>query len=191
MRGVQRLVVAGRERVRHEDRRLAGGCDLPDGRPGPRQHEVDRRERGAEALRLGEHAVVGARDTAPDVVVVARPVRCRIAGPASPHVSTTNSFSACAPASAPKTPRMRPSAVELEDLARLASRAIGRERAGIGRPTTAYFAPVASVDRIGEEHPLRERRCEPVREPEVRVGLATARPGCRSDRAAKTIGPAT
>ena len=64
---VQRLVVAGRERVRHEDRRPAGGGDLPDASSPERdEHEVDGRERGAEALGLGEHAVVVAPHAAPD-----------------------------------------------------------------------------------------------------------------------------
>ena len=67
----------------------------------------------------------------------------------------------------------------------------GRERAGIGRPTTRYFCPVAAGDREREEDALGERRREPVGEPEVRVGLGERRPGSASVRAASAIGPAT
>ena len=60
---------------------------------------------------------------------------------------------------------------QLED-ARASGCGTGRERAGIGRPTTAHLRAVAGRDRVREEEPARERRREAVREPEVRVGLA-------------------
>ena len=44
-------------------------------------------------------------------------------------------------------------------------------RPGTGRPVTRYFAPSRPGDRVGEEDAPRERRREPVREPEVGVRL--------------------
>ena len=68
---VRRLMVGGRERVRHEDRRPSGGRNLPDGRPRAGEHEVDCREGRTESVGLREHAVVVARDPASHLLEVA------------------------------------------------------------------------------------------------------------------------
>ena len=64
--GVRGLVVARRERIRNEDRRPAGRGDLPHGRAGAAEHEIDGREGCAEALGFGNDAVVVTDDTRPD-----------------------------------------------------------------------------------------------------------------------------
>ena len=75
-------------------------------------------------------------------------------------------------------------------ISRASSCGTGRERAGIGRPTTRVLPAPARLERVREEEPLRERRREPVREAEVRVRLGQRRRDA-SVEAAKTIGPAT
>ena len=69
--GVQRLVVAGRVRVRDENGGRAGGRQLPDRPTGAGDREIRRRERGAELVRVGEHDVVLARHRGADPLVVA------------------------------------------------------------------------------------------------------------------------
>ena len=56
--GVLLLVIGGRVGVRHEDRRLSRGGDLPDGSARARHDEVGCRERRAEIVDERQQAVV-------------------------------------------------------------------------------------------------------------------------------------
>ena len=105
----------------------------------------------------------------------------RIGGPAFPQVSTTKSLIARAPASAPKTPSTCPS-VGSSKIARASACGTGAERAGIGRPTTRDLRAIPGLDRIGEEESACERRREPVRETEVRIGLGQRRRNAKRRR---------
>ena len=91
-----------------------------------------------------------------------------------PNASTANSFNACAPAKPPKTASTGRSG-ESPNSDRPSAFSAPRCAAGIGRPTTRYFGTVPTVDRVCEEHALRERHSEPVREPEMGVGLRQRR----------------
>ena len=64
------LVIARRKRIRHENRGLAGRSELPDGGTGARQYEVACRDRRAEPIRLGDHAVVVTTNAAAHDLVV-------------------------------------------------------------------------------------------------------------------------
>ena len=99
---------------------------------------------------------------------------CRIAGPISPNASIIGSLIERAPASAPGDEQHRAVGRQLEDLARLVLR--DRARAGRDRPADdAEARLVPALERVGEEDALRERKRQPVREPEVRVGLGERR----------------
>ena len=63
------LVVGGRVRVRDEQRRPAGGGDLPDRSARAGDDEIGGGESGAEVVRERGAAVVGARDAARALVV--------------------------------------------------------------------------------------------------------------------------
>ena len=69
--GVLRLVVRRRVRVGDEERRLAGGGDLPDRAAGPRDDEIGRGERRAELVREVEQPVLGPRRARGKLGVVA------------------------------------------------------------------------------------------------------------------------
>ncbi len=175
VRGVQRLVVVGRERVGNEDRRLARGCDLPDRRAGAREDEIDGRERGAEAVGLGQDTVVGPCDLAPHEVVVAPARRCAGSPARREPTSRRRTRSARARRRARRTRR----GCGRRDRARR-SRVPPRGRSAATAPGSGarhlVFRPrAAAVGRVGEEDSLRERRGEPVGEPEVRVGLGERR----------------
>ena len=99
---------------------------------------------------------------------------CSTAGPLSPNASTASSFSERAPARAPATSSTGPSAGR-PSCARASARGTGRALAGIARPVTTYFGGSRPGNRIREEDALGERRRQPVREAEMRVGLGHRR----------------
>ena len=98
----------------------------------------------------------------------------RTAGPAAPHASTAISLSDRAPASAPKTATTGAVRGKPEPRrALLAARAAVRDRDRA--PDDAHLRAVPARDLVREEQPPRERRREPVGEPEVRVRLGQRR----------------
>ena len=168
---VQRLVVARRMRIRDEHGRGPRGGELPDRAPRPRDGEIGRGERGAELVRRGdEHVVVPACTCAREALVVALAGHVQHRRPRVAVVSTAKSFRLRAPASAPKNAstgprsgrpkRRRPSSCDTP-----------RCSAGHRPAGDAILRSVAAGDLVREEDAPRERRREPVREPEVGVGL--------------------
>ena len=72
-----------------------------------------------------------------------------------------------------------------------AGRAPGRSPgAGTGRPVTQVAGAVAALDRERQAHPPRERRQQPVGQPEMAVGLDQHERDARAPAASPT-GPAT
>ena len=109
--GVLRLVVGGRERVRHEDRRLARRCDLPDRAAGARDAR-DRRpstpRRSGRSTGSAGSRPARAGSSAPSSR--ARPRCAASVGPTSANASIAISLIERAPASAPATSSAGPSA---------------------------------------------------------------------------------
>ncbi len=162
-RAFERLVVARRVRVRHEDRRSPRRRELPHRPTGARDREIRRRQRRAECVGRREQHVVAARDArAQRRDSRARPTRAAPPGRARrTHRPRTRS--------APARPRGRRRRRGPDR--RLAARTAPapppsphpRCAAGIGRPTTLVLAAVTPGDRVREEDAPRERRREPVR----------------------------
>ena len=175
--------------------RIAGVPAAASSQTGParaRDHEVGRGERGAELVgRREQHVVVARARAARSALEVA--LAARGAAPPGPRRRSARPRArsgSARPASAPKTSSTGPSAGRPKRAPRPRPARRRGARAGIGRPVTRYFGAVAAGDRVGEEDAPRERRGEPVREPEVRVRLGQRRrdpppPG------RETIGPAT
>ena len=168
---VLRLVVAGRVRVRDEDGRRAGGRELPDRAAGAGDREIRRRQRRAELVRDREHDVVLARHRGADALVVAlaRQVEDGRARIRRTH-RTAKSLSAVAPAIAPKkaSSGASPGARTARVPSALRHALVGAGNGPAGHPVLASV-PLRQV--VGEEDAPRERRRQPVREPEVGVGL--------------------
>ena len=192
--GVQRLVVAGRERVRHEDRRLAGRRDLPDGRAparaSTRSHGRDTPRRTARSRRPA-----GSRRAAPGSARArsrARPEMCRIAGPlGAPRLDHDLVERPWRPRARRTTTehRARPAAARRSRVPRSCGTA--RERAGNRPADDAVLRAVAARERVREEDALRERRAPAGSRARGARPPPSAPPGCRASTAAKTIGPAT
>ena len=197
------LVVGRRVRVRHEDR---GPARRPRS-PRPSRPRARRRGRRRRAPRRSRRRTAAAgspgRDTRPrSSLVVALAAEVQHGGPARRPTRRPRSRSACArPRLPPKTSTTGPSCGSPS--ARRASSRGDRARAstGSGRPTTRAL-PSQPGDRVREEEPPRERRREPVREAEVRVGLGQRgrdppqprgehhRPGDVAAAAEHDVGPA-
>ena len=119
----------------------------------------------------------------------ARRRRAGLPGPVSPNASTANSFSACAPASPPKTASTGRSAGSPKS-ARAAARSAPRCATGIGRPTTRYFDP----SRPSTAYARKTRRANGAASRFASPRWASASVsavGIPRSRAASTIGPAT
>ena len=160
-----------RMRIRDEDRRASPTPRAPRPCRPPARRRGRGRERGAEVIRRRDEHVVGAvHPRAQRARSRARRTTCSTAGPASPHVSTAKSLRLRAPASAPKNASTGPSAGRPKR-ARASACEHAAMRAGTGRPVTRYLRAVPAVDRVREEDATRERRREPVGEPEMGVGL--------------------
>ena len=152
----------------------ARGRDLPDGRAGTREHQVDGRERRAEAIGLWQNAVV----VAPNALAHAREVSLagdvenrRACLPPGVHDEIVDRARSCERA---EDTEHVPILWKLEDRACI----LLRDRYGARRDRTAddtRLPAIPVVDRIGEEESACERSREPVRETEVRIGLRERR----------------
>ena len=192
---VRRLVVAGRERIRHEDRRLARRRRSP--RPSSPTRASTRSARGVARRRSG-------RSPAIDAVVVAlharaararsraRPVMCRIAGPdRAPRLDDELVQRPRAGERAERRRARGPSVRQLEDLARLRLR--HRLRARRDRP--ADDARLRAVARRRADRRGRARCANGAasRFASPRCASASVERGRDAHRRAprSTIGPAT
>src|SRR5215210_4966923 len=110
-------------------------------------------------------------------------------GPSFPQVSTASSFRLFAPARAPKTPSTRPSAGKSSS-ARASGRGLGRDRAGIGRPTTRYFGGSRPSSSYARKTRRAKGAASRLASPRCASASVTAA-GIRIEAAASTIGPAT
>ena len=187
---VERLVIAGCERIRHEDRRLAGRRDLPDGRAGAREHEVAGRDRRAEPLRLGEHAVVVAARAAPHEVEVTLAGHVQDRRPARAPRVDDELVQRLRAGERAEHPEHAPVARQLEDRAPRLLRARRASAPGsAGRPrASSRRCRVA----IGYERKIRFANGAASRFARPKCASASvSAAGMPSVEAAKTIGPAT
>ena len=171
---VQRLVVGGRVGIRHEDRRRPGGGELPDRPSGPRDGDVGGREDVAEVVGLRHQQVVRPVHAGGErgVVALAGDVqhgRALVAPGADRHLVER---------------RRAGERAEDGDDRRIGGDAeagarIGTARAEVGgrdRPADDLdLVARAPLDVVGEKELRGERRCQPVGEAEVRVGLGQRR----------------
>ena len=136
----------------------------------PRARSRGRPPRAPHRSRRSTRAGRSRRATrAAQRVVVALPRDVQHGRPPSPNASTANSFSACAPASPPKTASTGRSGGSPNALAPPPSRRRdARPGSGARRPGTSTRRARRSRTR---EDAARERGREPVREPEMRVRL--------------------
>ena len=171
---VQRLVVGGRVRVRDEDRGRARRRRAP--RPCRRRGEIARSGAASAAPNSpvdGSEPVVGPRARGRAAARSrARREMCSTAGPARRRRSRRRSSLRLR---APWRARRRRAAPARPAAGRSGARASSCEtpRCSAGdRPAgDAVLRPVAAGDAVREEDATRERRRQPVREPEVRVRL--------------------
>ena len=188
---VLRLVVGRRVRGRDEHAGFPAAASSQTEPPARASDEVGAPRRDAELRRVnGMQHIVAARETrALQLGVVALAAEVQDGRPGrSPRFERelVQAARALAAAEDEHDRRVRRGA---RTGARASARSPRCDARGIGRPTTRYFSPVAR--RAGTRgRCVRERRGEPVRETEVRVGLGQ-RAGIRASRAASTIGPAT
>ena len=172
---VQRLVVGGRVRVRDEDRRRPRRGELPDGAAGParprRRPPRARRRSGPSAAsartRRDGHAASSAGEVAlAGDVQHGRPL---VAPGRDRHLVERRR-----PGERPEDGDDRLVGAEAEAGPRL-----GAARAEVGdrdrAPDDLDLLPGAARDLVGEEELRGERRGQPVREAEVRVGLGERR----------------
>ena len=182
---VLRLVIGGRVRIRDEHRRLARRGQLPDRAAGARDDEVGGRERGAEVVGVREQPVVVAVNALSQRLVVALAAEVEH-GRARPRPTPRPpARSAQRALAAAEDEQHRPGAGSSKRRAvppRVARRASAPGSAARRRGTSARCASIG----IGQEDAPRERRREPVREPEVRVGLRQRR---RESAAARPRAP--
>ena len=187
---VLRLVIGGRERVRHEHRRQPGGRELPDRRAAAHQREIRRAVGRAEPVEHRQQHVVRPRDARR----AARRSRARPRCAGRPDRSRRRPRPPARSASARRPARRRraapaPSAGR-PSCARASSRGSGRALSGIARPVTTYFGGLRPG--IGYERKTRlangaARRLARPRWASASVSAA----GIRRRAAATTIGPAT
>ena len=137
---------------------------------GARDREVRRSERRAEVVRRLEEDVVAARHAWPHGVVVARAGHVEDCRPALPERLDRELVQRLRSRQPAEDGEHGPMLREPEAGSRLVS--LGSEmRRGDRAPDDAVLRAVPALDRVREEDASRERRGEPVREPEVRVGL--------------------
>ncbi len=172
--GVLSLVIGCRVRIGDEERRLAGGGNLPDGAAGPRDDEVGSRERCAEIVREGEEPVTRARDRLPQARIVALAAEMEDCGPIGGEGGDRGLVQGTRPLAPAEHEHHLPVGREAEAGARILP--VDRERARRQRPPDdAVFRGLETVDGKGEKDAPREGRGEAVGEAEVRVGLGQHR----------------
>ena len=184
---VQRLVVGGRMGIRHQDRRRAGGGELPDGPARARDGDVGGREHVAEVVGVRHQQVVRPVHAGGErgVVALARDVQhggAFVAPGAHCHLVERRRTREC-----PEDGDDRRIGGDAE-----AGACIGTARTEVGggnRPADDLdLVPGSPLDVVGEEQLRGERRGKPVGEPEVCVGLGQrcrdpAQPGSEHHRA--------
>ena len=142
-----------------------------------REHEVGRRERGAEVV--GERRRAGSRRAsrarASDVVVALAATGAARPAPPRRTPRRASSLSARAPWRAAERRAAPAPRAAARSTARASSRCTAAASARDRPAGDAVLGAVAAVDRERQEDAPRERRGEPVREPEVRVRLRQRR----------------
>ena len=174
MAGVQRLVVARRVRIGHEHGWSPRGRELPDRAPRSGDGEIGRRERRAELARRRNQHVVVPVDLRPEALVVA------LAGHVQhgrPRVAVRLDGEVVQAARAGERAEEREHGTALGQAEATTALVLGdATMLGRDRPAgDAVLGSVAAGDLVGEKDAPRERRREPVRQPEMCIGFRQRR----------------
>ena len=174
-------------RIRHEDRRRAGGGELPDGPARPRDGDVGRGEHVSEVVGLRHQQVVGPVHAGSERGVVALAGDVQDRGAFITPRGDRHLVERRRPGERAEHGNDRRLGIDAEARPRL-----GAARAEVGRRDRPAddldLVACPPLDLVGEEQLRGERRGKPVGEAEMRVGLGQrcrdpAQPGGEHHRA--------
>ena len=178
---VRRLVVGGRVRIRDQHRRPAVRGDLEDRAAGARHDQIAGQQRLAEVGDVAAQVVVRSPGAGPRA-------RARSRSPAACRTRKRAPANAVDRRLVDRPRALRAAEHEHARLVAARSRSGPARRrqsvagAGTGRPVTHVAGAVATLDRKRQAHAPRERRQQPVGQPEMAVGLDQHERDSRDDR---------